>query len=451
MAEKNTPQETTTAKKTVAKKTKAVAASKKRVVKKAQATAKPVVNKAVDTAVKNATAQSSPSQQGSTVSVDASSQQSALSQASVSQTITETNTAAVANQAPVAVKSGRGLSTLALLCSLAALGLSGYLVYENTIKRAAGSTSLAVGLTEIKGNVGRISDVVTDLQGNVQTLGDKQSAFMTNDAVTQQVSQQLAPVVEQQTSLNETVQKVRQQVSGDDSQYVFDRVRRLLETANTELNLSGNASASAQALTIAADQIQSLNNNSLDVVRGKILADIEALAAIEQPDFSSISSKLLAMQTAVEKWPLQNEPNAEVIAITSEEDAATQTSGGFVDEVKRMASQVVKDAIKVQKIDAAPKPLLAPEQRYFLNQNLRLQLLTAQNAMLQQESVIYKSNLEGASNWIKEYFDPADARVKQALDDLSALAVIDLTPSLHDISGTLKSFNDVANSNITQR
>ena len=348
--------------------------------------------------------------------------------------------------APAPAKSGNGLSVLALLLSLGALAASGYLVYSSTIKNAAGNTSLAVGLTEIQGNVGRISDAVTNLKSDIQQINEKQSTFVSSDAVAQQLQQQMSPIQEQQTALNQTLNTVRQQVSGDDSEYVLNRISQLLETANAELNLSRNSESALLALSLAEEQIRASNNRSLDVVRSKLLADMDALKTIKKADLTAISAKIVAASAAVETWPLQNEPNAEVIGVTKVDDK-TEGKRSFLDELKSTAAQMVKEAVRVQKVDALPKPLLVPEQRYFLNQNLRLQLLTAQNAALQGEQVIYQENLALATQWIKDYFDQRDQRVQDALKDIAEISGVNLKTEVHDISATLKSFNDATAAN----
>ena len=108
--------------------------------------------------------------------------------------------------------------------------------------------------------------------------------------------------------------------------------------------------------------------------------------------------------------------------------------------MKAVAKEAFNDTFKVQKVGAKPKVLLAPTERYFLNQNLQLQLLTAQNAMLQGEQAIYSNNVKGAREWIAEYFDANDARVSSSLEDLTAIESVVLKPALPDISDVLGAF-----------
>ena len=423
-------------------------------VTKAEATKTSVARKTtkVSSNTKQKAAQSSQkAAQPSRVKKPATSTNKNTKSKSVNTTETMTTTESESVPAPVTqtptthapAKNSNGLAILALLLSLGALAASGYLVYANTVKNVTGSTNLAVGLTEIQGNVGRISDAVTNLKGDIQQINTQQSKFVNSDAVTQQLQQQIAPIKEQQATLGQTLSTVRQQVSGDDSKYVLNKIAQLLETANVELNLSKDKDSALLALGLAEEQIRLSSNRSLDAVRTKILADIEAIKASERTDLAGISAKIIATSSAVETWPLQNEPNAELIENKLIDVDEESESSGFLAELKKAASDMARDAVRVQKVDAAPKPLLVPEQRYFLNQNLRLHLLTAQNAALQGEQAIYQQNLASATQWVKEYFDLRDQRVQNALKDLDGISNIKLKPEVYDISTTLKSFNDI--------
>ncbi len=336
--------------------------------------------------------------------------------------------------------SGKGLAALALLVSLGALGLSGYLVYSNLLQTNSTNTKLAIGLTEIKGNVGSIGDSVQALKTDMSAMNEQQNSFVTDELVSAKLTQQLTPVIDQQKGFGEALQKVREQVSGDEGRFAYDRIRQLLQTANSHLSLNRDVTGALSALRLGSEQIKALNDSRFTAVRGKVLDEINALEAVELADVASISSKLNAMQAAVANWPLQNEPDAEVIKAEVEPE---DTAQGFRAELKKSMGELVKKVFQVQKIDTEPKPLLAPEQRYFLNQNLRLQLLTAQNALLQRQQTVYSSNLESAATWIRDYFDPQDTRVQQALADIAAVQGVVLQPELPDISTSLTALNTV--------
>ena len=88
-------------------------------------------------------------------------------------------------------------------------------------------------------------------------------------------------------------------------------------------------------------------------------------------------------------------------------------------------------------------PLLPPEQRYFLSENLRLQLEEARLALLRGDSTDYRQRLATAEQWIREYFDPDSPVTRSALETLAKLAKEDVAPALPDISAVVRNLNRV--------
>lgn len=82
-------------------------------------------------------------------------------------------------------RSGGGMAFLALLCSLGALGLSGYNFYEQKLspKTAQTQEALLSGVNDIKGNVTEFSGVVTSLQQDVKDFKESQSQYITKDTL----------------------------------------------------------------------------------------------------------------------------------------------------------------------------------------------------------------------------------------------------------------------------
>ncbi len=85
----------------------------------------------------------------------------------------------------------------------------------------------------------------------------------------------------------------------------------------------------------------------------------------------------------------------------------------------------------------ADRALLAPDERYFLTQNLRLNLESARIALLRHDRQSYQQALRSAREWIALYFDDTAPAVEATLKELTRLQQIDIAPSLPDISGSL--------------
>ena len=334
---------------------------------------------------------------------------------------------------------GRGLALFAVLLGLASLVLSGYLLYSNVLQQQSATTSIAVGVTEIKNNVQRFGESVTQLQSEMGDIDQRLQGFATTETVEQSVQNSLQPYAEQQQALSESLQQLSQEVSGDQGQFAYDRIRQLLETANSQIGVHRNTERALVALQLTESQLQSLNDPRLSAVRSKVLEEISELQDVQLPDIARLASQLNQLIKEVPEWPLQNEPNAQLVEVAaSEHDDVNWWS-----RISTAVKEVFTQTFQVNKVDTPPKPLLAPEQRYFLNQNLGLRLLSAQQALLQQQQRVFDDNLNEAMAWITEYFDSRDARVQGALAELAEIQATDLQPELPDVSGSLGALNQV--------
>lgn len=70
--------------------------------------------------------------------------------------------------------------------------------------------------------------------------------------------------------------------------------------------------------------------------------------------------------------------------------------------------------------------LIAPEQVYFVRENLRLHLLDARTALLRHNGEVYQSDLNSAEAAVKQYFDPASPATQSWLKELAELKAIDV-------------------------
>jgi uroporphyrin-3 C-methyltransferase len=73
-----------------------------------------------------------------------------------------------------------------------------------------------------------------------------------------------------------------------------------------------------------------------------------------------------------------------------------------------------RQLLRVSRIEQPEAGLLAPEQAFFLRENLKLRLLNARLALLSRQTDQARSDLSYASVWLSRYFDPASRRTQVA-------------------------------------
>jgi uroporphyrin-3 C-methyltransferase len=83
--------------------------------------------------------------------------------------------------------------------------------------------------------------------------------------------------------------------------------------------------------------------------------------------------------------------------------------------------------------------MLAPEQQFFLYENLRLYLESARLAVARADRELYRDSLNTVGSWLSTHFDNADPLTKSTRSAVNELMRIDIRPMLPDISASLRS------------
>ncbi len=104
----------------------------------------------------------------------------------------------------------------------------------------------------------------------------------------------------------------------------------------------------------------------------------------------------------------------------------------------------IMSAISIRTNVESYKPLLPPEQQYFLRENLRLMILGAQQAALRADHNTYRNNLKSAKRWAREYFDTRSKPLSHLINELGALGKATLATAKPNISGSLKEIRKVS-------
>ena len=75
--------------------------------------------------------------------------------------------------------------------------------------------------------------------------------------------------------------------------------------------------------------------------------------------------------------------------------------------------------MRVGRIDRPEAVLLAPEQAFFLRENLKLKVLNARLGLMSRQVSVTRTDLGAVRHMLATYFDPQDPNTRQALQVLS--------------------------------
>lgn len=340
---------------------------------------------------------------------------------------------AIAKQTPVETKKhSNSTAIFALIFAMAALVASALSWYQNKVIAVRSESNVAIGITEIGGQMSRIGDSVKRLQ-------EQQAKIVSEDKLTsslQQVSSTLDEKIErltqQQSALLKSVDAINNDIKSGANAYAIDEVAQLLKLANNSLVFSADADSALNALTVAATELQGITDPRYNQVKVKLAEEIALLKNLPTIDLQGMSASLNAIIEIVPSLPLENEPETSVVSFVVQE---SEEATGWRAELAKIWAEI-KTAIQIQRVESPPKPLLAPEQRYFLDQNLQLMLGKADLALLQQQDSVFQQNIDATRQWLKDYFDVTDSQVDNVLTQLSEIREQKISVELPSITGS---------------
>ena len=240
----------------------------------------------------------------------------------------------------------------------------------------------------------------------------------------------LAEVAIQRTQLEDLIQSLSR--SRDEN--VLVDIDAGLRVAQQQATITGSAEPLVSALKQADERLARYSQPRLEGVRRAIARDIDRVKAVGVADISALSIKLDETIRLIDELPLlsQAEPRKDSTkpAVAVAKPVARSASGavsekpqgwtaalsdGWAGVVDRVWGET-RSLVRVTRIDHPDAMLLAPEQAFFLRENLKLRLLNARLALLSRQFDTVQTDLQGAQLALDRYFDRSSRRTGVALD-----------------------------------
>lgn len=339
--------------------------------------------------------------------------------------------------------AGRGLGIAALLIALLALGGSGYLWYRVEVQQ---KVEQGMTMANLGGDLKVTSQglaAVEKQQGKLEQRQDQLDATIksTIKEYIQPLQAQQSALTSRQKELMGSLEKVYQDLDRSLDSFALEEVEQLLRIANHSAALAGDAATALAALELADRRLQDLGNPGLLDVRKQIGTEIAELKAVQPVDLPGIAVRLSNMSRNVEQLPLLNEPDRPLPS-TGDSPAAEPEDDAWMRAGRELLADL-QGLVRIQNVTETAKPLLTPEQRFFLFNNLKVMLSGSQIAALREDAATYSANLEQAGRWVREYFDTEQHVVQQFIADIDELGKVELAPQLPDLSGSLTALKDI--------
>ena len=320
-----------------------------------------------------------------------------------------------ANPVVIRQSSGKGLAVGALVLALLGLGASGFLFVEgqNVLKNQQLEFSqkldkAALGESEnaalLKDNINR----QTVIQSELERLGNGQKANAEQIVLTQKAYQELA--------------KGR-------ANWLADEAETLLNQASQQLVLSGNVQGAISVLEHIHNRLGRFDQPELLAIKQAVSSDLASLKNHPYVDISGTALRIDRLETAVAGLPLLLDGT---LKPSKNEEPASNPNLSWWENAWEKSLGALKGLVEVRRLDNNDAMLIAPDQVYFVRENLRLRLLDARTALMQRNSEVYQSDLNNAEAAVRQYFDNKSPATQSWLKELADLKSLDIRPVAED-------------------
>lgn len=223
-----------------------------------------------------------------------------------------------------------------------------------------------------------------------------------------------------------------QELSRNRDDWALAEIEQILTIASQQLQLAGNIQAALAALQAADARLARSDRPQFIPVRRALARDIERLRGIPNVDLVGIALRLDQAIAAVDD-----------IALVADARLAPQPASPAAEEGgvwRRLGAEIwseLRTLVRVRTMERPEPPLLAPEQAYFLRNNLRLRLLNARLALLERNETLFRSDIQAATDWVNRYFDVRSGAGAATLANLRQLAGSGIRIDIPNISDSL--------------
>jgi uroporphyrin-III C-methyltransferase len=263
----------------------------------------------------------------------------------------------------------------------------------------------------------------------------RQAQDIARDVAARQVvlESRLQEVALQRTQVEELIQSLSR---SRDENLVVD-IESALRLAQQQTQLTGSAEPVLASLRSADQRLARAAQPRLARLRAAIARDIERIRSATVTDVPGLLARLDDIVRQVEDLPVANAVPARALAEAPRRASASSSPAMLWWE--RWRDAVLDDAralVRVSRIDQPEAMLVAPEQAFFLRENMKLKLLNVRLSLLARQNEAARADVNAATTALNKYFDPAARRTQAVATQLQQVQAQVRTAELPRIEET---------------
>jgi uroporphyrin-III C-methyltransferase len=224
------------------------------------------------------------------------------------------------------------------------------------------------------------------------------------------------------------VEELLQSVARSRDENVVADVDAAVRVALQQSAITGSAEPLVATLRQADERLARYNQPRLERVRRAVLRDLDRAKALGTVDISTLTTRLDEVVRLVDELPLlavatdlrakgasASAPAAAAPAAASVPSLGGQASQWWRDTLDQVGREL-RSLVRVTRVEHGAAALVAPDQQFFVRENLKLRLLNARLALFARQFEIAQADLREAQSMLERYFDRSSKRVAVASD-----------------------------------
>ncbi len=240
----------------------------------------------------------------------------------------------------------------------------------------------------------------------------------------------LAEVALQRSQVEELIQSFAR--SRDEN--VLVDIDAAIRVAMQQTVITGSVEPLVNALRASDDRLARIKQPRLERVRRALATDLDRVRGVTVTDLGTLMLRLDEAARLVDELPLVARGGSGTEAGSANESAARAASGAVaasgasgvwtdgvwaeLSERFNLAWAEIRGLIRVTRIDQPEAMLIAPDQTFFLRENLKLRLMNARLALLSRQSEVVRADLQMAQQALDKYFDGTSKRTQMVSEAL---------------------------------
>ncbi|HXD41124.1 MAG TPA: uroporphyrinogen-III C-methyltransferase [Ramlibacter sp.] len=219
----------------------------------------------------------------------------------------------------------------------------------------------------------------------------------------------LGEVALQRTQVEELIQSLSR---SRDENLVVD-IESALRLAQQQAQLTGSAEPLLAELRSADKRLERAAQPRLQRVRVAVARDIDRIRAASVTDVPGLLVKLDELARSVDELPLANAVAGAAAPVAARKQGAPARLAWW-EAILADIRDEARGLVRVSRVDEPEAVLLAPEQAFFLRENLKFKLLNARLGLLARQTDSARADIAAAMLALRKYFDPAARKTQVA-------------------------------------